>query len=224
MDTRLTPSLASSGIGISSVFTPVTPSIRLTDRGPWNPVERFFYFGAGCDRIDEDEVRSRFQVKVAATNSLGEAIDCQRIGTGIDYEVGVEVVPRLGTRSNFANHFLRRDDLLALHVPAAFWETLIFDIHACGPHSDQPLGYPGGIDDISPTGIGIRHHGDTHGLNNVPGRVENIFHLHQANVGLAQQRACDTESRNLNCLKSTAFDDLRAKGIVAAGYDYSSPL
>ena len=73
------------------------------------------------------------------------------------------------------------------HVPAAFWETLIFDIHACGPHGDQPLGYPSGIDGISPSGIGIRHHGDTHGLDNVPGRVENIFHLHQANVGLAQQ-------------------------------------
>jgi hypothetical protein len=81
-------------------------------------------------------------------------------------------------------------------------KNLVFEVHAGDAHSDQPFGNPRGIHCIPATRINVRHHRDVGGLRDIPREVEDVFHLHQADVGLAQQRGGEAVAGDLNRLEA----------------------
>src|SRR5947207_8262103 len=50
------------------------------------------------------------------------------IGTCDDHKI--RVLPGVNGGADFLDHFIHRDDLLSLHMPAFFWPNLVFDMQA----------------------------------------------------------------------------------------------
>ena len=84
-------------------------------------------------------------------------------------------------------------------------------------HLDQAFGDPGGVDGVAAAGVDVGHDGNTHRLDDVPGHVQNVFHLHQADVRLAQDARGQPVAGDLDGLKAAFFDDFRAQGVVGPG-------
>ena len=145
--------------------------------------------------------------------------DGEDVGAGVDDEVLVQPVPHVGAGADLAGHLLGRDDFLAGHVAAALGEDLVLDVHAGHAHRDQPLGDPGGVDGVAAAGVDVGHDRDVHGLDDVPGHVQDVLHLHEADVGLAEAGRGQAVAGDLDGLEAGLFDDLGREGVVAAGHD-----
>ncbi len=107
-------------------------------------------------------------------------------------------------------------------MPTALGEYLVLDVDARHAHLDQSLRNGGGVDGITAARIDVRHHRDAHRADNVAGDVHNVFHIHQADVGLRQQAPGDAETTNLHGLEPGAFDNPGAQRVVAPGHHQRS--
>ena len=122
-------------------------------------------------------------------------------------------------------HLLGRDHLLAFHVPAPLREHLVFDVDSGDIHLNQPLGDGRGIQRIAAARIDVRHHRNRHRPHDVPRDIEDIFHIHQADIRHADKAPGNPEAADLCRRKSRAFDDFGAQCVVTPWYHQGfSPL
>ncbi len=223
MLTRATPMAASSGIGISSVFTPVTASIRFTESRPRISRTARSISARVRDAIEEHHVGAGIQIEVGAEDGLLQPEYGKGIGAGIDDDVGAQARRAIHHGPNLARHLFGGNHLLAFHVAAALGEDLVFDVDAGDAHFDQPFGDGGGIDGVAAAGIDIGHHGNRHGAHDVAGDVEDLFHVHQSDIRLAEQAPGKSEAADLDGLKPRAFDDFGAQRVMAPRHHQGFP-
>ena len=94
--------------------------------------------------------------------------------------------------------------------PQRLGKHLVFDVDPRHFHLDQALRDGGGVDGIAAAGIDIGHHGDLDRADNVPGEVEDVFHVDQADVGTGQQAAGQAEAADLGGGKAAALSMMLA--------------
>ena len=223
MLTRATPMAASAGIGISSVFTPVTASIRFTETQAADIADGALDIRARGDAIQEHHVGAGIEIEVGAEDGLPQAQYGEGIGAGIDDDVGAQARPRIHHGPNLAGHLFGGNHLLAFHVAAALGEDLVFDVHAGDAHFDQPFSDSGRIDGVAAAGIDIRHHGNRHRAHDVAGDVEDIFHVHEPDVRLAEKAPGNSEAADLERRKPRACDDFGAQRVMTPRHHQGFP-
>jgi len=101
-------------------------------------------------------------------------------------------------------------------MSATFWKNLILDIHSGCSDSDHAFGHPGCIDGITATGIQISHDRNANCLDDIPGKIDDILHLNQADIWFGQKRAGQTEAGNLKGFKTTFLNNSGTQSIMTA--------
>ncbi len=132
--------------------------------------------------------------------------------------------PRIDHGAHLARHLFSRNHLLAFHVPAPLGEYLVFDIDAGHAHLDEPFGDGGRIDGVAAAGIDIGHHGNRYRPHDVPGDVQDIFHIHQPDVGLTEKAPGNAEAADLYRPKPRGFDDFGAQRVMTPRHHQGFPL
>ena len=61
-----------------------------------------------------------------------------------------------------------------------------------------------GVDGIAAAGVDVGHHGNRDRADDVPGEVEDVLHIDQADVGLGQQAAGQAEAAHLDGFEAGA--------------------
>ena len=111
-------------------------------------------------RLDEGHIRARFDVALSALDRRLEALDGAGVRSGDDDHA---LAARIHSRAHLADHLVRRDELLAGEMAAAFRRVLVLDLNgACA------------------------------GLLQRPHRVRNVDRIAEAGVRVDDQRQVDT--------------------------------
>ena len=103
--------------------------------------------------------------------------------------------------------------------PQRFGKHLIFNIHTGYAHFNQALDNGRGVDGIAAAGVDIGHHRNCHGAGDMARDIEDVFHVHQADIGPREQAAGEAETAHLDGFKSGALDNAGAQGVVTSGHD-----
>ena len=112
-------------------------------------------------RVGKDDVGAGFGVGLHPGERVLEPRDRDGVGAGDDD--GAVVCPGRKRRAHLLDHLVARDDLLALHVPAALGKRLILDLHRrCACALELPDG-AGHVHQLAVAGVGVRDDGTATG-------------------------------------------------------------
>ena len=99
--------------------------------------------------------------------------DDQRVGIGAGVQRGAQLLLVQ----------LRRDHVLALHVPAALREDLILELDAGHAGALQLVHGADHLRDLAVAGVGVRDHGERDGGAEAPGVVDHLGRARDAEIG-----------------------------------------
>ena len=142
------------------------------------------------------------------------------IGTCDDHKV--RVLPGFNGGTDFLDHFIHRDDLLSLHMPAFLGPYLVFDMyagHACAlvltngtPHIDRVA-----IASISICDERQVAHDGSDDSSNGGSAAHHLAHGQQTNIGLSENTGSCTKACHVDGRKSCLSDKAGAQGIICSG-------
>jgi hypothetical protein len=136
-------------------------------------------------RLDEQRVRAGLAVRPRPRQRAVQTLDRARVRASDDQEVGR--APGGHRSRQLGNHLGRGKHLLALHMAALLGHDLVLEVDR--RHAGRLVLAHGAdhVDRVAVAGIGVRHHGNIHGLDDPPGVVDHLGHRHQSHVWPSQE-------------------------------------
>jgi len=117
---------------------------------------------------------------------------------------------------DLGDHFLGRNDLLALHMPALFGSHLIFYVDCRDSCPLVRLNGPDDVDRVAVPSVGVSDHRDVDRIHNTASVVDHLRHRHQANVGSPQVSGRRAKASHVSAWETRLLDESSTESVVAS--------
>src|SRR5438270_1373618 len=134
----------------------------------------------------------------------------------------IRVLPGVNGGADFLDHFIHRDDLLSLHVPAFLGPNLVFNMQAGNACTLVLMNGTSHVDWVAIASISVRDErqvarNGSDDSRNGGSTAHHLAHGQQTNIGLSEDTGSRPKACHVDGRKSCLSDEAGAQGIICSG-------